>query len=340
MSVILTGLNIRAMSFSLRRVSLRHKVIWAPAFSGRTNEKDFCNHLVLRNLMLLLLPLITAGFISGCASTMAKMTVDSMKPLMEDMHSATNRNTDAELVRSAMPALLIQMDGFIKVSPENRYLLASAAEANMGYAFLFVEDTDKQRAKELYLKARDYALRNLKLNKTFENALEQDDIENFTKALKTIHKRDIAALYFATSSWLHWVNLAQSDNPEVLKDMPKVEAMMDRVLVLDETFYHGGIHVLFGMNSIARPETSRGQIEQAQKHFKEAFEISHSKYLLWYYIYAKYYAVQTKDRELFISTLNRIISAPVDIMPDEAFANEATKIKARDLLLHVDNYFK
>jgi tetratricopeptide (TPR) repeat protein len=292
-----------------------------------------------RRALCVMLLLFSGSLLAGCASTMAKMTVDGMKPLMEDMRSATNRNPDVDLVRTAMPPMLMQMDGFIRTSPENRYLLASAAEANMGYAFLFVEDTDRERAKGQYLKARDYALRNLELNQTFKKALAQDDIEVFTKALKTIHKRDIAALYFATNAWLQWINLTHGDHPEALKDIPKVEAMMDRVLVLDDTFYHGGIHALMGVYYISRPEIFGGRPDQSKIHFDEAFEISGSKYLLWYFLYAKYYAVQIKDKELFISTLNRIISAPDDLLPEEAFINEAVRQKARALLLHVDDYF-
>jgi len=297
--------------------------------------------MIVRTSRLLMIFLFFSAFmLSGCASTMARMTVDGMKPLMEDMRTATNRNSDPELVRSAMPAILVQMDGFIRVSPENRYLLYSAAEANMGYAFLFVEDVDKERARVQYQKARDYALRNLSLNGTFRKALEQEDNEVFAGALKTIYKRDIAALYFAANSWLQWIHLSMGDHPEVMKDLPRVEAMMDRVLVLDDTFYHGGIHALFGAYYSSSPEMFGGRPEEARKHFQEAFEISESKYLLWQFLYARYYAVQTKDRELFVSTLNKIISAPDDLLPDEAFANAAAKKKARDLLLHVDDYFK
>jgi tetratricopeptide (TPR) repeat protein len=294
-------------------------------------------HKVLFPMLCLI---FSASFLGGCASTIAKMSVDGMKPIMEDMREATNRNGDIDLVRAGMPAMLIQMDGFIMVSPENRYLLTSAAEANMGYAFLFVEDTDNPRARQLYLKARDYALRNLSLNKTFKQALEQDDIQVFTDALKTIHKRDIAPLYFATNAWMLWINIAHRDNPDALKDLPKVEAMMDRVLVLDDTFYHGGIHALMGVNFVSRPEMFGGQPEQAKDHFNEAFEISESKYLLWYFLYAKYYAVQINDKELFVSTLNKILSAPDDILPEEAFSNGAVKLKAKELLGHADDYFK
>lgn len=292
-------------------------------------------------MAVLVVPLAAAMLLStGCASTIAKISVDGMKPIMVDMRTATNRNPDVAMVRDAMPAMLIQMDGFIRVSPENRYLLVSAAEANLAYAFLFVEDKDRRRARELYAKAREYALRNLKTNKTFRQALEQDDLQVYAKALKTIHKRDIAALYMATNSWLQWINLSHGDNPDVLKDLPRVEAMMDRLLELDDTFYYGGVHALMGVYAISRPEMFGGRPDEAQAQFQEAFEISESKFLLWHFLYAKYYAVQTRDRELFVTTLNRIIETPDDILPDQAFVNAAVKLKAKDLLQRVDEYFR
>lgn len=295
----------------------------------------------IRKVLLHVLPLvISVSLTGGCAAKIAKMSVDGMKPIMVEMRTATNKNRDAQLVMDAMPAMLIQMDGFIGVSPENRFILTSAAEMNMGYAFLAVEDKDKPRAKFLYRKARDYALRNLMLNKTFRKAYEGDDLEAFTSALNTIHKRDIAPLYLATSSWMMYINLAQADDPSVLNDLPRVEAMMDRILAIDDTYYYGGIHSMLGTYYVARPEMFGGQPEEAKKQFEEAFEISESKFLLWDFFYAKYYAVQTKDKELFVATLNKIIAAPPDLLPEEAFVNAAVKKKAADLLLQVDEYFK
>ncbi len=294
----------------------------------------------IRKVLYVLPLLVSVSLTGGCAAKIAKMSVDSMKPIMVEMRNATNKNRDAQLILDAMPAMLVQMDGFIGVSPENRYLLTSAAEANMGYAFLTVEDKDKGRAKFLYLKARDYALRNLMLNKTFRKAYEGGDIEEFTRALNTIHKRDVGPLYLATNSWMMWINLAHADEPAALKDLPRVEAMMDRVLVLDDTHYYGGVHALLGTYYVARPEMFGGQPEDAKAHFQEAFDISESKYLLWHYLYARYYAVYVKDRELFVSTLNKIIAAPPDILPEETFANAAVKKKASSLLLQVDDYFR
>ncbi|MDM7935757.1 MAG: TRAP transporter TatT component family protein, partial [Methanothrix sp.] len=233
-----------------------------------------------------------------------------------------------------------QMDGFIQVSPDNRYLLTSAAEANIGYAFLFVEDIDKPRAKLLYTKGREYAMRILKKNRSFSKALAEDDLDNFRASLKSISKNDVAALYFATQGWMSWMNLAKADTPDIMKDLPKIEAMMDRILELDETFYHGGVHALMGAYNASRPEMIGGNMDEARAHFKEAVEISEGRYLLWHYLYARYYAVQTRNRDLFTDTLNKVLSAPDDILPEESFANSAAKMKARELLSHADDYFK
>ncbi len=291
-------------------------------------------------LSLLIVMIIAAGFLTGCASTIAKMSVDGMKPIMVEMRNATNKNQDPVMVGEAMPMILVQMDGFIMVSPENRYMLTSAAEVNMGYAFLFVEDVDKKRAGLLYLKARDYALRALSLNNTFKQALMQDDLDVFTSALKTIHKRDVAPLFLATNSWLSWINAVHGERSEVLNDLPRIEAMMDRIMLLDDTHYYGGIHALTGVYAIQRPEMFGGRPDEAEAEFKEAFEISESKFLLWKYLYARYYAVQKKDRELFVSTLKEIIESPDDLLPNEAFVNNAVRKKAATLLLKVDEYFQ
>ncbi len=286
--------------------------------------------------LFLIIPLFFAG---GCAATRTRMMVDSMNPLMMKMHDATSRNGDLKLVRDAMPAFLLQMDGFIEASPNNQVLLINASEAYMGYAFMFVEEKDRQRAKGLYFKSREYALRSLKQNKTFAAALKQDDLDVFKKSLQTFSKKDVPSLYFATNSWLQWVGMASSDDSSVLNDLPRLEAMIDRVMELDDTFYHGGIHAILGVFYVASPEMFGGRPELAQFQFDEAFDISDSRYLLWKYLYARYYAFATGDRPLFVSTLEDIIAAPDNLLPGENFANSAAKSKARTLLSHVDDYF-
>ncbi len=287
----------------------------------------------------LLMPLL-AIMLMGCTSAArTEMMISNMKPIMEKMSISTNQNKDVETVRQAMPASLIQLDGFIEASPDNRDLLLRAAEAYSGYAFLFVEDVDKWRAAKLHKKARDYALRALKQNEAMGDPLASSNDE-FEKGLKELTKDDARALFFSTNSWLSYLGLGWKIDGSIVNDRPKVLAMMDRMMELDENFNFGAIHVIFGSYLSVKSNDMGGDLELAKVHFDKAFQISESKFLPWHLLFAKYYCVQTQDRELFVSTLNKIITAPEDLLPEKAFANEATKEKAKRLMEKVDIFFE
>lgn len=277
-------------------------------------------------------------FIGCTAATRSRMMVDGMKPMMEKMNIAVNQNADVETVRRAMPASLVQLDGFIEVSPDNEDLLLRASEAYGGYAFLFIEDTDKKRAAKLNKKARDYALRVLKHNTAFNDALDKSN-DDYIAALNTLTKDDARALFFATNSWMSWIGQSYHYDTTGTVDVPRILLMMDKLLELDETFNYGAPHALTAAYYSARPLSAGGNPEKSKYHFEKAFEISESKFLVWHYLYAKYYAVQNQDRKLFESTLNDIISAPVDLLPEKRFANEAVKLKAKHLLSQADILF-
>lgn len=282
--------------------------------------------------------LVSIGLLAGCGNMRAKMTVSSMRPIMDKMNIAVNKNSDVELVKEAMPASLVQMDGFLEADPENEDLLLRAAEANGGYAFLFLIDTDKPRARKLYQKSKDYALKVLFKNSDFQEAFTKSEDE-FIGALKTFDKDDVRALFLAANNWLSWIGLSHADDTKALTDLPKVEAIMHRIIELDDTFNYGCVHAMLGSYLASRPVMLGGNPKEADWHFKQAFEISDSKYLMWKYLYAKFYAVQIQDRELFVSTLQGVISSPEDLLPEKNFVNEAARMKSKILLAEVDELF-
>jgi len=278
------------------------------------------------SLMILVISLL----LTGCS--MKAYMVRSMDPIMDDMTTAANMNTDVDLMRDGLPASLIQIDGFIKSDPNNKILLMGA-ESYFGYAFSFVEDVNKPRASALYLKARDYALRALKKHRQFdEQALDLNDM------LANCGKQDVPALYWAAGSWMSWIAL-NVGSPEALMDLPKVEAMLQRVIELDETYYYGTAHAMLGGFYSAQPKNMGGNPEKAYKHFQKAFKLSGSKLLAVQLMYAKFYAVQIQDKALFVKTLNEIIATPKNSFPEKNLANEVAKRKAKDLLEKVDTLF-
>jgi tetratricopeptide (TPR) repeat protein len=270
----------------------------------------------------------------GCLPT--DYIVKSMDPLMDSMATAVNMNPDVDMLRDALPATLVQMDGQIQDTPDPKLLLR-ASEAYFGYTYAFVADTDRQRARMLFLKARDYALRVLMLNYHFRDSFGRD-INTFTESLKEFKKEDVPALYWTANNWMAWIAI-NLDNPEVLLDVPKVEAMLLRVLELDETYYNGASHATLGAFYASRSKILGGDPLKAKHHFDRAFELSGSKLLFVHLLYAQYYAYQIQDRDLFVKTLEAIIETPTDYYPERNFANEIAKRKAQMLLKDVDDYF-
>jgi tetratricopeptide (TPR) repeat protein len=279
--------------------------------------------------------LILSWFNTGCVSK--DMMIKSMDPIMDDMNLAINRNPDVEIVRDAIPAGLIQLDGFITSAPNNKILLR-AAEGYFGYSFAFVEEKDRERAGALYIKARNYALRALVGTGMSSLQFPDKPLDKFTAALGDFDRRDVPALYWSASCWMAWAGL-NVHKPEVLLAIPKIEAMLLRSIELDETYYNGGAHAALGAFYASRAKVIGGDPDKAGAHFKRAFEISDSKVLFFHLLYAQYYCYQIQDRDLFEKTLNQVVSVPVDYYPDKNFPNEVAKRKARVLLNKIDDIF-
>lgn len=285
-----------------------------------------------------ILLLLSFCFSWGCtAGARSKMMVNGMKPILQNINTAARRNNDIQLIRDAMPAGLVQLDGLVEASPDNKYLLATAAENYYAYAFFFVEPEDKAAAENLYLKSHGYAIRALNRNKAFKEA-ENGSLEDYSRALQSFEKEDVPAMYWAVAGRLAGMRIG-SGGVNSVNEFPKIEAMMDRMLVLDETYNYGAVHVLMGAYYAAIPDAYGGDAEGAEYHFRQAFDISGSKYLLWYVFYAQYYAFQVGDEAKYTEALNRVAAAPEDLFPREAFSNRVAKKMAEKMLQETDLLF-
>jgi hypothetical protein len=293
--------------------------------------------MALRSNRLARSLLILAVFLAASGCSMKAFQVKQMHPIMDDMNTVVNSSTDVDTVRDAMPAFLVQMDGLILSAPKDQLLKLQASEAYFGYSFAFVEDTDKQRASQLYLKARDYALSVLKDYSRFDQNFARS-LSEFRYSLSVFHKKDAPALFWAANNWLAWIAL-NLDKPETLMDIPKVEAMLQKVNELDDTYYYGAAHASLGAFYAAQPKAVGGNPDKAKEQFDKAFAISGGKLLFVHLMYAKFYAYQIQDRELFVKTLEKVLAAKAERFPERAFANEVAKRKAKVLLDNVEEYF-
>lgn len=274
-------------------------------------------------------------FLSGCSVN--KLAIKTTGSIIEYGMDALMEESDLVFAKESAPANLILLEGLIKGDPENSKLLISASRGFSSYTLAFIEDEDKERASLFYNRGKEYGLRILLKNKQF-NEVFKKDIEIFKKSLQTFKKDDVPSLFWTGFAWGNWINL-NLDMPEALIDLPKVESIMNRVMELDESYYYGSVHLFFGVSYGFRSAMLGGNLEKSKEHFDKVIKISGGKFLIGYFYKAKYYAVSVQDKELFESLLNKVISSPSDILPEQRLVNEVAKEKAKVLLAKMDEYF-
>ena len=288
------------------------------------------------NRMGLLLFLFLFTLLSACLPS-KKLTVGATATLLEEIGRASNKQTDLRIIREGMPAYLLLIDGMVEAVPENEQLLISAAQAYSSFASLFVEDQDKEYAKLLFGKGKHYALRALE-RRGFKDPIQRP-FDGFKEGLNLLGKKDIPYLFWSATCWANWISL-NLDSMEAMAELPRVELMMKRVLEIDEGFYFGGPHLFMGIWFASRPKGFGGDFKKSQAHFLKALELGQGKFLMAYVYYANYYARQILDKDLFISTLETVLKAPIDVSPELTLVNTVAKKKAQQLMNRIEEYFE
>jgi hypothetical protein len=228
------------------------------------------------------------------------------------------------------------IDGMVEALPDNKRLLITAAQSYASYASAFIQDEDKAYAITLYAKAKEYALRALEQN-GFKNPLSRP-FDDFETGLQKMGPKDVPYLFWAASCWGSWISLNMR-SMEAMAELPRVEVMMKRVLVLDEAFYYGGAHIFMGVLEASKPRIAGGDLNRARDHFLKAIELGDGSFLMAKVYYANYYAKKAFDRELYISTLENVLEIPVAIVPELTLLNTVAHTRAKKMLDEVDEYF-
>ena len=266
-----------------------------------------------------------------------KLTVGATAILLEGVAKASSQQSDARVLQEGMPAYLMLIDGMIQAWPDNKRLLMAGAQSYSSFASLFVEDQDKEYANLLYGRGKQYALRSFELT-GFKDPLQRP-FDDFGRGLKHLGKKDVPILFWTATCWASWIRL-NLDSMEALSELPRVEAMMARVLELNEGFHYGGAHLFMGIWYASRPKIAGGDLKKAQEHFLKGIDLGQGKFLMAYVYYASYYARKSADKELFTATLQKVLETPADTLPDLVLVNTVAKKQAKELLSHVEEYFE
>jgi tetratricopeptide (TPR) repeat protein len=283
--------------------------------------------------------LLISVFVLSAAACFPSKTarVAAVAYTAEDVARAAAKQSDPALVRAGTPAYLMLLDGLIEASPDNGKLLVSGCQAYSTYASLFTAEAEQTRTGALYARAREYGFRALSTRADLRVALS-GTLPEFSVMLQRFGKGDVPALFCTASSWARWT-AANLDNLEALAELPLLEATMERILELDESYSYGSPHLLLGTYLAAKPAVLGGDMAKAKEHFDRALALADGKFLPAKVLYAKYYVRRIQDRELFVRTLEEVLSAPSDTVPELTLSNAVAKEQAKELLEKTDEYF-
>jgi tetratricopeptide (TPR) repeat protein len=281
--------------------------------------------------LFLLLP---AFLLLGCVQTLA---IRTMGGILNYGLEAFNEEGDLKLAESALGSNLKLVESLIKGDPENKELLLMASQGFSAYALGFAEDDSVERARVFYLRAKEYGMRAMLQNSVMRDAISKD-VPTFQAALQKLSRDDVPAVFWTAFGWGSYINISRSD-VGAIADLPKVLAMMEFVKDRDPSFFYGGAYLILGSVEGSMPKVLGGRPERAKEYFDRALAINGGKFLLTFVYYAKTYAVQTQDQELFESLLQKVDDASLDILPAARLSNAIAKKKAALLRSHINDLF-
>lgn len=300
-----------------------------------------------RDRFLIALPILAVVFAHGCS--LQRLAVDRLGDALAKQGEVYAADDDPDLVGEAAPFSLKLIESLLAESPRHPGLLLAATRGFTQYSYGWIQEKaderrnsdpdgsayQQDRARRLYIRARNYGLRGLEVAHA---GLEQSVRSDPRHGLQQLTRSDVPLLYWTAASWGLAISLSK-DQPEAVADLPIVEAMMDRALELDESFERGAIHSAMITLEMNRAAGVTGRDARARRHFDRAVELSEGKLASPFVTFAEAVSVETQNRAEFETLLGRALAIDADAWPEWRLENRIAQRRARWLLTQVDDLF-
>ncbi|MCJ7687424.1 MAG: TRAP transporter TatT component family protein, partial [Desulfobacteraceae bacterium] len=221
-------------------------------------KKTSCSLFAIVLLMLLM---------TGCT----RLALHATSPLIPNLTMAFFEECDLELAEQSLPAELKLMEGLLKSAPQSKEILTALCMGFTGYAMLFVEEEDPERASRLYLRARRYGLKAM--------GIEDPDHQAILARLSAMDKEQIEPLFWVIMSWNGWINL-NLDKPAALGDLTAAQECLKRVMEINPEYFYGSPYIINGSMLAARPKILGGNAAKAKEFFTKAISASKGRFFL------------------------------------------------------------
>jgi predicted anti-sigma-YlaC factor YlaD len=304
-------------------------------------------HLSRRTSFRILLIGVSLSWLCGCS--VRKFAVKKLGDALAQSGTTFASDNDPELVKGALPFSLKLIESLLAESPKHRGLLVAACSGFTQYAYAFVrEEADemepqnfalaaemRMRARNLFLRARDYGIRGLETTHPGFGVSLNKDARN---AVQAARQADVPLLYWTAASWGLAITLSKNE-PDLIADQPVVEALVDRALALDEAFDQGAIHSFLISYEPVRQGAEGDPFDRARKHFDRAMQLSGGYQAGPLVSLAESVSIAKQDRAEFQSLLDRALAVDVTAKPEYRLANLVMQRRARWLLSRIDELF-
>lgn len=196
-------------------------------------------------------------------------------------------------------------------------------------------EEDKEKKLEAYEAGMRYGDLALHTIPAFREAFERT--RTIEDAVVAVPASGIGAIYWDAVNQGKWAN--EKGKVKVLFMKDKVKKMIERVLALDERWWHGAAHRYLGSYNAALPTFAGRDLEASKRHFLRAIEIA-PNYFSTRVLMAEYWARNANDRAAYKEQLELVLRTPADVLPEVAPEQRIEQRKARRLLDEIDDYFE
>lgn len=267
-------------------------------------------------------------FLSACTTMVTSKLGDNLS-------EAIINQDDPDTVRAGAPAYMLLIDGLISGSPKDRRLLVAGSRLYSAYAAVFVQNPE--RAKKMASKARDYAARALCRDRPGICERADGPYLELLPSIQSTTYDDLPALHAYALAWALWIE-THSDDWGAIAELPKVDAMLEQVVTLDNRYERGAPYLYLGIIRTQLPPALGGKPEKGRAAFHKAIEISEGKNLMAKVEYARRYARMVFDRQLHDRLLEEVLAADPEA---EGFtlSNVLAQRQAEELLQSAADYF-
>ena len=275
--------------------------------------------------------LAAAVFLAGCASVVDKAS----QRLASNLTAGILAQDDVATAREGIPSWLLLVDGLIEGNPQNVGLLVAGARLYGAYSGGFIEDP--ARGQRLSAHAFDYAKRATCIDLPALCKTLDQPFDAFQAEVGKIGGKDVGTLYVLATTWAGRIQ-ANSSDWKSIADIPRVQALLDRVVVLDPDYMKGEPYMYLGVMATLRPASLGGEPEKGKTDFEKALALSGGKNQMVRVLYAKQYARLVFDKDLHDRLLNEAIAADPHA-PGLTLINVIAQAQAKQLLESGKDFF-